>query len=352
MHTVKRNIVEAIGSTPIVQLQSGLVPHGKALYLKLESFNPTFSIKDRTAFALVQAAMASGDLKQGGTLIESTSGNLGKSLAMLGAALGFNVVIVVDPKVSEHNLAVFNAFGAEVVMVNQPDASGGYQKARIRKVREMLQLHPRWYWPNQYDNPENPEFHYNHTAAELLESDCKFDTLVGTVSTGGHFCGVGRRIKESLPSVRIVACDAVGSAIFQNSFQPHLLNGIGLSWRTKNIDMSVFDAYAFVNDTEAFSLCRIIARTTGMLLGGSSGVALFCALNQLHTTNARSVLCINADTGWNYLEQFYDDGWLKAKGIQLEGYEDLLEKLMQPRANPVSRGAMASAGSDKYAVHV
>lgn len=352
MHTVKRNIVEAIGSTPIVQLQSGLVPHGKSLYLKLESFNPTFSIKDRTACALVQAAMASGELKQGGTLIESTSGNLGKSLAMLGAALGFNVVIVVDPKVSEQNLAVFKAFGAEVVMVNQPDASGGYQKARIRKVRELLQLNPGWYWPNQYDNPENPQFHYHHTAAELLESDCKFDTLVGTVSTGGHFCGISRKIKETLPSVRIVACDAVGSAIFQNNFRPHLLNGLGLSWRTKNIDMSVLDAYTFVNDTEAFSLCRIIARTTGMLLGGSSGVALFCALNQLYTTDTKSVLCISADTGWNYLEQFYDDGWLTAKGVNLMGYEELLDSVMQPRTNPVSSKAITALTANKHAFHV
>jgi len=171
------NITECIGNTPVVDFKSDLVPYGKKLYLKLDYFNPNFSVKDRTALGLVKAAMKSGKIRKGDILIESTSGNLGKSLAMLGAVYGFQVIIVVDPKISSNLLKWYNAYGAQVEMVKNPDENGGFQKARIQRVKELIVQYPNAYWTNQYDNPDNPNFHAETTGKEIV--DLPIDSVVG-----------------------------------------------------------------------------------------------------------------------------------------------------------------------------
>lgn len=306
-----------IGQTPVLAIRSPLVPEGKRLYLKIEGANPTLSVKDRTALALVRAGLASGRLRPGGTLIESTSGNLGKSLAMLGAAMGFRVVVVVDPKAPKSATALYRAFGAEVIVVDTPDASGGYQQARIATVKAYLDAHPDAYWPNQYENPDNPDFHYATTAQEILDSGCAFDTLVGAISTGGHLSGIARRIREARPDATIVACDAAGSAIFRRPYRPYLINGIGLGWRSRNIDTDAIDRCLFVDDAQAISVCRHLARRCGLLVGGSGGAVAFAALAQLHGSDARVALGVVPDAGVNYLDQLYDDAWLRAQSVEL-----------------------------------
>lgn len=304
-----------IGHTPVLAIRSPLVPEGKRLYLKIESANPTLSVKDRTALALVQAGFASGRLRRGGTLIESTSGNLGKSLAMLGAAMGFRVIVVVDPKAPRSAMALYRAFGAEVILVDTPDASGGYQQGRIAAVKAYLDAHPDAYWPNQYENPANPDFHHATTAQEILDADCAFDTLVGAISTGGHLSGIARRIREARPDATILACDAVGSAIFRHPYRPYLINGIGLGWRSRNIDTDAIDRCTFVGDAQAISTCRHLARRCGLLVGGSGGAVAFAALAHLHGSDARIALGIVPDAGANYLDQIYDDAWLHAQSV-------------------------------------
>jgi cysteine synthase len=325
MHTLCNSIIDTIGNTPIISLQHPLLPNGKKLYLKLEQFNPTFSIKDRTALGLIQAAFKSGKLKPKGTVIESTSGNLGKSLAMLGAAMDFNVIIVVDPKVSTTSLNLYKAYGAQVDMVTIPDKQEGYQQARISRVKELLKLDSNAYWPNQYDNPDNPTFHHDYTAPEISHLD--FDLLVGAVSTGGHLSGIARWIKANRPTTQVLACDVEGSAIFGTPFKPYLVNGVGLGWRADNTDVSVFDHHCHISDQEAISLCHLIARERGILMGGSGGIVVCGALIYLHATNVKSALALIPDTGANYLDHIYDEHWLRSKEIELLTVPTLLNRI-------------------------
>src|SRR5438874_1548370 len=149
---IYRNVAECIGNTPVVEIHDSLIPKDKRLFVKLEYCNPGFSIKDRTALGLVKAAMAAGRLTKGGTLIESTSGNLGKSLALLGAVYGFRVIVVVDAKTSQSVIRWCEAYGAQMEIVTEMDENGGYQKTRVARVKKLLAQYPDAIWPNQYDN--------------------------------------------------------------------------------------------------------------------------------------------------------------------------------------------------------
>ncbi|WP_369996496.1 PLP-dependent cysteine synthase family protein [Paenibacillus sp. RC84] len=322
---IHTDITECIGNTPVVSLNDELVPLGKKLYLKLDYFNPNFSIKDRTALGLVKAAMAEGKIRPGSILIESTSGNLGKSLAMLGAVYGFKVIIVVDPKVSASLLKWYQAYGAEVDMVTTPAPEGGFQRARLNRVRQLLDKYPGAFWSNQYDNPSNPAYHAETTAREI--ADLPVDSIVGAVSTGGHLCGIGKYVKKHKPHLHVVACDVAGSAVFGQPFAPYLINGVGLSWRSANTDTSVLDAVSISSDQEAISVCRLLARDHGILMGGSGGLTVFTALAWLQHSDASSALAIIPDAGTNYLDQIYDDEWLTAKEIKLLGRGELEERL-------------------------
>jgi cysteine synthase len=319
MHVhARQDLSELIGHTPVYELRDPLIESGRKLYLKLESFNPNFSVKDRTALGLVEAAMEKGALAPGGTIIESTSGNLGKSLAMLGAGLGFKVVVVVDPKVPTAILNWYRAYGAEVDLVSVPDDTGSFQRARIARVQELLRLNPGAYWPNQYDNLDNQEGHCNHTGPEVL-SDANLlgaRAVVGSVSTGGHLCGIAKHVKRENPEMKVFAGDVHGSAVFGGPFKPYVINGLGLGWRAANTCTDVIDAVIRGSDLHAISLCRLLAREHGLLVGGSSGIVLFAALAALRCGLADSALAIMPDSGVSYLEQIYDDGWLEEHGIK------------------------------------
>lgn len=313
--TIYRNIAECIGNTPVVEIHNTLVPAGKRLFVKLESHNPSFSIKDRTALGLVRAAMLSGRLVKGGTLIESTSGNLGKSLAMLGAVYGFRVIVVVDAKTSSGVIRWCEAYGAQIEVVSETDENGGYQKTRVARVKKLLETYPDAVWLNQYDNQDNPGFHYSTTGEEVAAMEV--DAVVGSVSTGGHLCGIARKVKERRPATVILACDVEGSAVFGGTFHSYLVNGAGLSWRSKNTDLSVLDKVCIVSDQEAISACRLFAKESGVLVGGSGGLVICGSLICLNRTAAKSALAIVPDTGANYMEQIYNNEWLAEKGITL-----------------------------------
>ncbi|QYM93628.1 cysteine synthase family protein [Dickeya zeae] len=313
--TIVSHTHELIGHTPVYQLEHDFVPAGKSCYIKLEQFNPNLSIKDRTAWGLISQALADGRLKRDDVIIESTSGNLGKSLAMLGASLGIKVIVVVDPKISQTTLNWFKAYGAEVICVTEPDASGGYQSRRIEKVKELLSTLPNAYWPNQYDNPDNPSYHEANTACEF--DALPFDMLVGCVSTGGHLSGIARGIKARHPGKKVLACDVVGSAVLGGQFRPYLLNGIGLAWRSDNTALEQFDETMKVPDQLAISMCHHIAASRGLLLGGSAGLVLFAGLVALQRREINSVVIVAPDTGINYLDSLYDHNWLQSKGVEL-----------------------------------
>jgi N-(2-amino-2-carboxyethyl)-L-glutamate synthase len=321
MSHIYDNIADCIGNTPVVELHDTLIPQGKRILMKLESYNPSFSIKDRTALGLVRAAMSSGRLAKGGTLIESTSGNLGKSLALLGSVYNFRVIVVVDAKTPLPVIRWCEAYGAEISMVQETDENGGYQRTRVARVRKLLEEYPDAVWPNQYDNQDNPQFHYHTTGEEVAR--LRVDALVGSVSTGGHLCGISRKIKEHRPETIVIACDVEGSAVFGGAFHAYLVNGAGLSWRSRNIDLNVLDRVCIVSDQEAFSICRVLARSSGVLLGGSGGLVMCGALALLKQSAVQSAVAIIPDTGANYLEQIYNDEWIARKGIGLLSRSEL-----------------------------
>lgn len=325
MSKISQNIEEYIGNTPVIELSHPLLPKKKKLLLKLESFNPTFSIKDRTALGLIKHAFSTGKLQRGGLVIESTSGNLGKSLAMLGAAMGFKVILVVDQKVSQNLINWCKAYGAEVVVVTEADEWGGYQASRIQKVKELLVKNKNAYWPNQYDNQANPDYHYSDTANELLQLD--IDSVFGAVSTGGHLSGIARCLHEHKKGIEVVACDITGSAIFCEKFKPYLLNGVGLAWKCANTDTASFDKVCNVTDQDAISTCHLLAKNSGLLLGGSGGLVVFAAMSYLLQDHSDKALGIIADSGINYLHQIYDDAWLAQHGIDLLSIPQLTHRL-------------------------
>jgi cysteine synthase len=336
---IHRDYSGCIGSTPIIELHDSIIPSGKRMFLKMECANPNFSIKDRTALGMVRKAMERGQLSKGGTLVEATSGNLGKSFSMFGAIYDFRVIIVVDPKVSRSALNWFRAFGAEVVLVDQPDASGGFQVARRNRVQKLLLEHPGAYWPNQYDNTDNVLYHMTDTGPEVVEAvrATGADAVVGCVSTGGHMSGIGRAIKNAGLSTRVIATDVAGSSVFGGPFSPYLLNGVGLSWRAQNTDLSAFDEFVIGTDIQAISLCRLVARNHGLLLGGSSGLVLFAAMVALRKSNVSSILAVLPDSGVNYLDQFYDDAWLADRQLMVKSRDQIADDAMateiqKPRA--------------------
>ena len=315
MKKILNNIDEYIGNTPVIQLNHPLIPKGKKLFLKLESFNPTFSIKDRTALGLIKHAFSTGKLQKGGLVIESTSGNLGKSLAMLGAVMDFKVILVVDHKVPQNMINWCQAYGAQIVVVTEADQWGGYQTSRIQKVKELLAKNKSAYWPNQYDNQANPEYHFFETANELLDLDV--ESVFGAISTGGHLTGIARSLHAHKDKVSIIACDVVGSAIFGEKFKPYLLNGVGLAWKSANTDLALFDQICNVSDQEAISICHSLAQHSGLLLGGSGGLVVFAAMSNLLQGRSDKALAIIADSGINYLHQIYDENWLSQHGIDI-----------------------------------
>ncbi len=317
---IYENVLETVGDTPSVKINFTNSYCEHQIYLKMESANPTLSIKDRAAIYVIEQAEKRGDLKPGGTIIESTSGNFGKALAMIGAVKGYRVIIVVDSKVSKATVGFYKAMGAEVDLVTNTDYPGGLQKARIARVKELLNSIPGAFWSNQYENSDNPKAHQISTAKEVINTFETLDYLVGSVSTGGHLSGLSKELKSHYPALQVGAVDVQGSAIFGFPFKYYLLNGIGLSWKPGNLDKDYIDTVHIVSDQHAFSSCHLVAQHEGILMGGSGGAVLFsCIAAAFRQTKPSRILGILPDTGMNYLDTLYNLEWIKENQISLIG---------------------------------
>jgi cysteine synthase len=304
-----------VGKTPIVRLRHICVPNGSEVVVKLEAHNPSRSIKDRSALFMVEQAERDGRLLPGGTIVESTSGNLGKALALIGAVRGYRVILVVDPKVPQSVLQFASALGATLDFVDVPDGSGGFQGRRIERVKALCAQDPNLFWPDQYNNPDNLRAHAENTALEILAELDTFDALVATVSTGGHISGLSGTLKAHLPQLTTVAVDAIGSSAFGRPFATYKMRGLGLAWKPGNLDYSRIDRVHPIADYEGIATSRLLARHEGMFVGESSGAAVFGALNYAHSHPDQRILVIAADDGVNYLGESFDDAWLRDHGL-------------------------------------
>ena len=305
--------------TPIQRVGLLIGENRRDVYLKLEGYNPGGSIKHRTAFALLRQLESTGQLRKGGRLIESSSGNLAISLAMLSRERGYQFTAVVDPMVSEEKIQRIHDLGGEMIMVEQPDENGGYLINRLARIREMLAEDSELLWTDQYHNPANPEAHYSGIAPEIYQQlGKKVDAVFVAVSTGGTLAGVGRYFREKSPNTHIIAVDAKGSIALGGFPRVRKLSGIGSSRRSRFVETGLYDELIFIEDAEAFSYCRTLEATTGIMIGGSSGACLAACAQYLaqHKEIQRGV-CICADHGKFYASSIFSDSWLEENRLEL-----------------------------------
>lgn len=308
-----------IGDTPIRRIRLRIDGKSRNAYLKLEGHNPGGSIKDRTALSLLRSLEATGQLRAGDRLVESSSGNLAISLAMLARDRGYQFTAVVDPMVTAENMRRLHALGAETSMVESPDETGGYLLSRLARVREMLVEDPGLLWTNQYSNAANPEAHYLGTAPEIhRQMGHRVDAVFVAVSTGGTLAGIGRFLREASPDTRIIAVDARGSVALGGSPDVRRLTGIGSSRRSEFVTPGIYDELIYVGECEAFAFCRALDAATGIKVGGSSGAGLAACARYLQSHDkVERAVCICADRGEHYASSIFSNFWLAQNGLEI-----------------------------------
>jgi cysteine synthase len=336
-------VSEAVGHVPFVRLNRlGEVCERHDLFLKLESCNPGGSIKEKNAAYLIKEAEARGLLRRGGTIVESSSGNFGIGLAMVGAARGYRVIIVVDAKTAPPMRRMLEAYGAELMDVppSAMDAHGSMQVARMRKAAELAGEIPGAWYPCQHLNPLNPEAHALYTAPEIEEAfSGPPDVIVLGISTAGQLAGVAKFFQRWYAGVKLVGVDVAGSAILGTPRHPYKMTGLGLSFVPPNFTPVVLDAAYSIPDPMAFSVCHALARKEGLLLGASTGAIVAAALAYAAPLVLRQqVVIINPDRGDRYLETVYNREWLAAQGIEILEEDALMAAIR--RLEPVSRERM------------
>ncbi|MDR2044812.1 MAG: cysteine synthase A [Clostridium sp.] len=303
MAKIYQNLTDLIGRTPLLQLNQYAVGKGvKAnLIAKLEYFNPLGSVKDRIAYAMITDAEEKGLVKEGTVIIEPTSGNTGIGLAFVAAAKGYKLILTMPETMSVERRSLVAALGAEVVLT--PGSEG--MKGAIRKAKELADQLPSAFIPQQFENPANPKIHRETTALEILsDTDGEIAAFVSGVGTGGTVSGVGRVLKEKVPGVKIFAVEPAASPVLSGgSSGPHKIQGIGAGFVPEVFDRSVVDEIITVGNDEAFETSRIVAGAEGLLVGISSGAALYAAtqVGQRPEFEGRNVVVLLPDTGERYL---------------------------------------------------
>jgi len=310
----KRRIDDLVGGTPMVEISDWFDPPIGSLFLKLEKFNPVGSVKDRVARYIVDRAEGLGHLSPGGTLVESTSGNLGIALAMIGAQRGYRVIAVVDPRASAQNVAIMRAYGAEIYVEETKDNSGNYHLTKIATARRLAGDIPGAYWVNQTANDLNADTHYATTAPEILQQmGGEIDVCVVATSSGGQLAGINRFLKKHDPRISVLAVDIKGSQIFTSRGQAYLTPGLGLSWRPKLLRDDI-DKVCIVDDSACFEAARFCARR-GVLLGPSSGGLLVGMLAAAKRWDAKRIVGLCPDGGERYISTLLNDDWMRSNGF-------------------------------------
>ena len=300
---IYQRITDLIGGTPLLELGNYEKKNGleATLLAKLEYFNPAGSIKDRIARAMLDDAEEKGLLKPGAVIIEPTSGNTGIGLAAVGASRGYRVILTMPETMSVERRNLLKAYGAELVLT---DGSKG-MKGAIAKAQELAEATPGSFIPGQFTNPANPEIHRRTTGPEIwADTEGRVDIFVAGVGTGGTITGVGEYLKSQNPNVKIVAVEPAGSPVLsQGRSGPHKIQGIGAGFVPETLNTAVYDEVIAVENDAAFAVGREIARTEGILVGISSGAALYAAteLAKRPENKGKVIVALLPDTGDRYL---------------------------------------------------
>jgi len=286
---------------------------GRSLFLKCEGFNFGGSIKMRAAAGMVAAAKRDGILTDNSVLIESSSGNFGVALSAIAASMDVPFVCVTDVNCNAASIAAMRAYGARVVVIDEPDEVGGYLKARLDRLHQSCAGDDRFVWLNQYTNAANWRSHYDLTAPAILSTFPDLDVLFVGIGTGGTGMGCARYLSDVGSSVRVVAIDPEGSVSFGHPSGRRLIPGLGAGVRPAELDTSLFDDLVRVSEIDSIRTCRTLA-AKGLLFGGSTGTAVSGALSWLEHHDPDELLssvCISADLGERYLGTVYDDDWVR-----------------------------------------
>lgn len=294
------SITELIGDTPAVRVNRLLEPEAAELYVKLEYFNPSGSVKDRAAWNLIDQAEKSGQLQPGATIIEPTSGNTGIGLAMNAAAKGYKAILIMPDNMSKERINILKAYGADVVLTPAALRMPG----AIAKAVELRDQIPGSFIPQQFENPANPSIHRITTAPEILQQmEGRLDAFVATSGTGGTITGTGEVLREHLPNIQIYVVEPKGSPVLSGGCPgPHKLVGTSPGFVPAILNTSVYDEIVQVADEDAIQTMRDLASKEGILVGPSAGASVWTGMQVARKLGAgKRVLCIAPDTGERYL---------------------------------------------------
>jgi cysteine synthase A len=298
---VADDIMQLVGETPILQLKRVVPPGAAETYAKLEYLNPGGSVKDRAAIGMIRRAEEQGRLKPGGTIVEATAGNTGIGLALIGINRGYKVRLFLPEGFSEEKAMIMRALGAEVTRTTEAEGMQG----SIRRAQELAAGDPEAFLAAQFENPANPEYHYQTTAQEIYgQMEGRIDAVVIGAGTAGTFTGVARYLKERLPKVWAVVVESEGSVLGGGQPGPHKVEGIGNSFVPKNFDSSVCDEIVMVTDKDAFATVRELAKREGILSGSSGGANVFASLRVARRLGSgKRVVTIIPDSAERYLSK-------------------------------------------------
>ena len=322
--TYYENILGTLGNTPLIKLNKITRGFKGHYFVKMETFNPGGSVKDRIGIEIIEEAEQEGRLRTGGTIVEATSGNTGLGLAIAAAIKGYKCVFTLPDKMSIEKIRLLRAFGAEVIVTPTAvphDSPESYTEVAKRIVRET----PNSILANQYFNPKNPEAHFKTTGPEIWEqTGGQIDYFVCGVGTGGTISGVGKYLKEQNPKVKVVGIDPKGSVLkeyfYTKKFNPVLktykVEGIGQDWLPGTLNFDVIDDMVEANDKESFLMARRLTREEGLFVGGSGGTAMAGALKHADRMKDNDIMVILLpDTGERYLSKVYNDDWMRENGF-------------------------------------
>lgn len=303
--------LDLVGNTPTVNVS---IQDNEKINLraKLESSNPTGSVKDRAARYLLQKLFETGQANKDTIIIESSSGNFGVALAAYCQRDKLRFICVADPNISPANEMLIKLYGAEIIKVTEPDENGGYLITRIKKVKEMMSRAHNMYWVNQYENPLNADAYYYSAGQEICDENEHLDYIFLGVSSGGTIAGISTRVKEKFPDVVVVAVDIYGSVIFGNPPHKRHISGIGSSIVPGILQRAKIDEVVMVEEAAAIRACHELLRNDSLFVGGSSG-AVYAAIKKYFsgkkTDRMLNVLAVFPDCGWKYLNTIYSDAW-------------------------------------------